>query len=149
MTYLLDVNVLIALAWPNHTQHAAAIDWFVAKGKASWATCPSTQSSFVRISSNQRILADARTPQVAFQVLERLVALPGHTFICDDIALVSAPEIKRKSLLGHNQIADAHLLALAIRHEVKLATFDRGIQQLLRDRSQAGCIELIESRKHE
>ena len=27
MVYLLDVNVLIALAWPNHVHHAAAHTW--------------------------------------------------------------------------------------------------------------------------
>ena len=34
-------------------------------------------------------------------------------------------------LLGHRQVTDAWLLALAIRHKVKLLTFDSGIRQLL------------------
>ena len=40
MTFLLDVNVLIALIDPAHIQHDAAHEWFAAYGQQSWATCP-------------------------------------------------------------------------------------------------------------
>ena len=39
MTALLDVNVLMALAWPNHVHHAPARSWFNARRKSGWATC--------------------------------------------------------------------------------------------------------------
>ena len=38
MTYLLDVNVLIALVDPAHVSHDAAHDWFDAEGARAWAT---------------------------------------------------------------------------------------------------------------
>ena len=47
VTALLDVNVLIALAWPNHVHHAAARDWFERHGQAGWATCTLTEAGFV------------------------------------------------------------------------------------------------------
>ena len=40
MTALLDVNVLIALAWPNHVHHVAARAWFEEHREEGWATCP-------------------------------------------------------------------------------------------------------------
>jgi predicted nucleic acid-binding protein len=40
---------------------------------------------------------------------------------------------------GHQQITDAYLVALAIRHRGKLATLDRGIVQL----APAGSVEVI------
>jgi len=45
---LLDVNVLLALAWPNHVHHPAAHRWFAENHREGWATCPLTQMGFVR-----------------------------------------------------------------------------------------------------
>jgi len=30
VSYLLDINVLLALAWPNHVHHGPALTWFAA-----------------------------------------------------------------------------------------------------------------------
>ena len=38
MTFLLDVNVLIALIDPYHDRHDDAHDWFAAQGRRAWAT---------------------------------------------------------------------------------------------------------------
>jgi len=45
-------------------------------------------------------------------------------------------------LVGFRQVTDAHLLTLAIRRGGRLATFDRGIVELLPKGSNA-CVELI------
>jgi hypothetical protein len=37
--YRLDVNLLIALAWPNHPQHARAHAWFAKERAKGWRTC--------------------------------------------------------------------------------------------------------------
>lgn len=37
----------------------------------------------------------------------------------------------RPKLLGHRQITDAHLLAVALRHGGQLATLDRGLTYLV------------------
>jgi uncharacterized protein len=42
VTFLLDINVLIALIDPAHVGHDAAHRWFEARGRESWATCPLT-----------------------------------------------------------------------------------------------------------
>ncbi|MDB6039699.1 MAG: hypothetical protein JWM99_3540 [Verrucomicrobiales bacterium] len=38
-TALLDTNVLLALAWPNHQHHAVAHRWFAKHTEQGWATC--------------------------------------------------------------------------------------------------------------
>ena len=129
-TLLLDVNVLIALAWPNHIHHAAALDWFEQVGRTGFATCPVTQSGFVRVSSNRRAIPDARSPGEAREVLRRITALPGHTFWPDDIEIASNGHIVWERLGIHDQVTDAHLLALTIRYGGRLATFDRGLVDL-------------------
>ncbi len=57
---LLDVNVLLALAWPNHQFHAAAIA--ALSSRARWATCALTQLGFIRLSSNPAAIATAKSP---------------------------------------------------------------------------------------
>ena len=131
MVSLLDVNLLIALAWPNHVHHGAALRWFERNREAGWATCPMTQSGFVRVSSNSRVLPQARTPREALELLRRIVALPDHVFWRDDIAIVASEHIDETRLVSHRQVTDAHLLAVALRHEGRIATLDRGIVQLV------------------
>ncbi len=130
MSTLLDVNVLVALAWPNHVHHRAATEWFLSEHARGWATCPLTQSGFVRVSSNRRVIPDARAPGEAIEVLRRLCGQQGHRFWADDIALSDCPEIDLTRLSGYRQVTDAHVLALAIRRGGRLLTFDRTIELL-------------------
>ncbi|HJR71911.1 MAG TPA: TA system VapC family ribonuclease toxin [Gammaproteobacteria bacterium] len=133
MTFLLDANLLIALAWPNHVHHAAAHDWFGSVGRQSWATCPLTQLAFVRISSNPRIIPDgAVSPRSALAALLQIVSRPGHEFWADDVAPAEAGVFSSLVLVGHRQVTDAYLLALCQRHGGVLATLDRGVAELAR-----------------
>jgi len=127
---LLDVNVLVALAWPNHVHHGAARAWFAASSAEGWATCPLTQTGFVRISSHARITPDARTPRQAIELLRRLTALPGHVFWEDDVSIARPDPLDPDRIVGHRQVTDAHLLALALRRAGRLVTFDRGVPQI-------------------
>jgi toxin-antitoxin system PIN domain toxin len=143
-TYLLDVNVLVALTWPNHVHHVDALTWFDRVGSASWATCPITQLGFVRVSANPTINRDAVRPAEAVAVLQRLTDLPGHQFWPDELPLAGAPTFNSLSLIGHRQVTDAYLLVLAEQHDGKLATFDRGVATLVADpRRRADRVELI------
>jgi len=121
------VNVLVALAWPNHIHHRQAVTWFVGIRDDGWATCPITESGFVRVSSNARVLPDARTPSEARTLLAALRTKGTHRFWEDDVSAVDDPSGVFATAVGHRQIADAHLLSLAIRRGGALATFDRGI----------------------
>ena len=58
---LLDVNVLLALAWPNHQFHSSARRWF-ADHEGAWCTCVVTQLGFVRLSSNPAFTDQAKLP---------------------------------------------------------------------------------------
>ncbi|MDO9124550.1 MAG: VapC toxin family PIN domain ribonuclease, partial [Deltaproteobacteria bacterium] len=51
-TYLLDVNLLLALSDPMHIHHELAHRWFAEKGHQAWATCPLTENGFIRIASH-------------------------------------------------------------------------------------------------
>jgi uncharacterized protein len=143
--YLLDVNVLIALAWPNHIHHPPALNWFLAKGFRAFRTCPITQVGFIRISSHPAFtkeLAVASDPAV---LLSRITAVPGHEFWPDDVNAAEA-FTKAPLLATHRQVTDYYLLALSVHRDGILATFDRGIRGLAK--SLPGRVELIQETPH-
>jgi toxin-antitoxin system PIN domain toxin len=125
--FLLDTNVLIALAWPEHVSHEKVGRWFVRHSPAGWATCPFTQAAFVRVLSNPAFSVDSLSPENALSVLESNLVLPGHRFWTDTISVPEALRSIDGRIKGHQQITDAYLVGLAIRHRGKLATLDKGI----------------------
>lgn len=131
MISLPDVNVLIALAWPNHVHHAAAWSWFNANREQGWATCPLTEAGFVRVSCNPSVVRHTVTPLDAIAVLERLTQLGSHSFWSLDRSIVHLPESIVARLQGYRQITDALLLATAMQREGQLATLDAGMEGLV------------------
>lgn len=133
MSALLDVNVLVALAWPNHVHHAAAVEWFRAHRAEGWATCPLTESGFLRVSTNRRAIPAAVTVAEALALLRAWRSQPGHEAWTDDAFLADAEEIDLARVVGHRQVTDGHLLVLALRHGGRLVTFDRAVVSLAPD----------------
>jgi len=137
--FLLDANVLIALAWPEHDFHERAGRWFARHSQSGWATCPFTQAALVRVLSNPAFSANALTPDGALGVLESNLNLPGHRFWPDSISFPDVLKNTGLRLTGHQQIADAYLVGLAIHHRGRLASFDKGIAAW----GTAAAVELI------
>ena len=132
MTDLLDVNLLISLAWPNHVHHAPARTWFTARNGEPWATTPVTEAGFVRVSSNPSAIPTAVTPGEARSLLSQIRGVEGHVFLPDDVELVVGGErVLAGRIVGYRQVTDAHLLTLARRHRVRLVTFDTAVATLL------------------
>lgn len=125
MTYLLDVNVLIALIDPAHVAHDDAHVWFSSKGNASWASCPITENGVVRILGNAKYPNSPGSPAVVAGIVEQLRALPGHSFWAEDFSLVGSDAIDASRILTSAQVTDTYLLALAKVRGGQLATFDR------------------------
>ncbi|OFW42869.1 MAG: hypothetical protein A3J29_02500 [Acidobacteria bacterium RIFCSPLOWO2_12_FULL_67_14b] len=136
-SYLLDTNLLIALLWPSHEQHELAVAWFARHRSRGWATCPITQAGFVRIVSNPAFSRDAVQPRDATQVLVANTAAKDHALWADDLAFAEAVAFAGVRLIGHQQVTDAYLLGLAIRHGGVLATLDRQIVVLTEPKTAA------------
>jgi toxin-antitoxin system PIN domain toxin len=129
--YLLDVNALIALAWPGHEAHERVQVWFARNASAGWATCPFTESAFVRILSNPAFSPRAVSPQDALRGLNISLRHPGHRFWAADIGFGEAVRRFRGRLIGHKQVTDAYLFGLALDKRGKLATLDESLAKLL------------------
>ena len=133
MVTLLDINVAVALAWPNHVHHAAAHRWFSRHARQGWATSSIVELGFVRVSSNARAIPAAVSPQEAAALLRRITALPHHHFWADDVRFAESRGVALSRVVGHQQVTDAHLVGLAVRHKGCLVTFDRAVRSLVPD----------------
>lgn len=131
MIGLPDVNVLVALAWPNHVHHERARAWFEESHRRGWATCPVTESGFVRVSSNRKVVPEARRPGEAILLLREMTSLRGHVFWADDTSIARSRWIAAERLVGHGQVTDAHLVALCLERKGRLVTFDGGVADVL------------------
>lgn len=133
---LLDVNALVALAWDSHVHHASIRRWFQEHGEQGWATCPVTESGFVRVSSNPRVLPAAISINDSLYVLSAMRSQGAHRFLTDDVSPLDE-DVPR--VHGYRQVTDARLLALAARNGLSLVTFDAGIPPL----AVQGAVELL------
>ena len=112
--WLLDVNVLLGCGWKSHADNPELLRWLLQVNQ--WATCPLTESGFMRISMTTAYLA---TFDDAQKSLATLRALRGHRFLTDDVAAALLPVLS-----SYKDTTDAHLVTLAKRHGLRLATLD-------------------------
>ncbi len=117
MTYLLDVNALVALAFAPHEFHSRMSSW-VGRQDPALATCSITELGFVRV------LAQAPAYGLAVaqvrELLLRLKRVSRFTFITDAHDVSHLPSWVRTS----KQTTDGHLLVLAKANSGVLATLD-------------------------
>jgi predicted nucleic acid-binding protein len=118
MTYLLDVNILLAAIWDNHPLHGRAFAGI--KGKRL-AVCPLAELGFIRISTHPKATINAPMNKTR-ELLRRFIHERDVSRIADDLpALESKP-------LRSDEVTDSYLAELALRHNVKLATMDARIK---------------------
>ena len=136
---LLDTNVLLALAWPNHQHHVPAHNWFAAQARKGWATCAVTQLGFIRLSSNPAYTANAVSPQEAAALLQKWTRLKGHRFWTSPAADDSTIYARA---IGHQQVNDAWLVEVARRNAGRLVTMDTRLPVHSRE---TGMVEVIKT----
>lgn len=127
MKFLLDVNVLVAWGWSDHSEHRRAAKWIgamTAKRNVSLFTSAIPELGFVRFSVQRA--AGRLTVEEAAETLEQMLKSLGrrHRFLADDLPSVTEwPEWCQSA----SKTTDAHLFTLAEKHHVQLATLDLGI----------------------
>ncbi|MBS1201225.1 MAG: hypothetical protein H6R27_1903 [Proteobacteria bacterium] len=126
MRALLDVNVLIALLDPDHVSHAAAMKWFSDNAQRGWASCPITQNGCIRILSHHGY-PNSVPPRVVIERLAEATASAVHEFWPDDVSLLDPHIADATRIHGPRQLTDLYLLALAVRRNACMVTFDGSI----------------------
>lgn len=130
MITLLDASVLIPLGDAGHEHEAAALRFFENEAvPGGWATCPLTENAFLRILSQPSYPRTLGSPTEARRILIRLLGSPGHQFWPDDVSLTDTRFFP--ALPASKRLTDLYLLALAVKHGGRLATFDASIDASL------------------
>jgi predicted nucleic acid-binding protein len=130
MTYLLDVNSLIAFGVLEHEFHRRVASWVAGlaqNGVPELATCSITELGFVRVLSQAERYRCSVTE--AKELLRTLKAgeTPLSTFISDGLDVSRLPQWVRHP----KQITDGHLVELARANDAQLATIDESIKRSL------------------
>ncbi len=124
---LLDVNVLVALFFPDHVHHDLAHDWFADHRHKGWATCPLTENGFIRVACQQPSDDVLVRPADVIAHFERFCRDKLHRPWTDSVSLTNAALFAPQFISGHRQLTDVYLLGLAKKMGGRLATFDRTI----------------------
>jgi toxin-antitoxin system PIN domain toxin len=117
VSYLLDVNTLIALLWAEHEHNDRARLWL--ETVKNFAVCPLTELGFVRISTQPSF---GVTVEQARKMLADWKAAKSPRFVpCDlEVLKTAAPKTGNKT-------TDYYLAALAEAHGMKLATLETNL----------------------
>ncbi|MCY4509441.1 MAG: VapC toxin family PIN domain ribonuclease [Acidobacteria bacterium] len=124
MTWLLDGNVLVALAIDSHVHHDRAHRWFGTLRQDGFATRLLTQGALLRV--HMRSAAD-RGATAAWRSLQAVADHPRHDWWDDALSFLDVPH---RHLQGSAQVTDAWLAELARRRGGRLATLDSGLARL-------------------
>jgi toxin-antitoxin system PIN domain toxin len=126
-SWLVDINVWLALAYDRHQHHMVARRWFEEADSDRFFFCRLTQIGFLRLLVNPAVMGrDVRTATEAWRLYDELAA---H----DQISFVFEPEpfergfrsLTRASRMSHRSWPDAYLGALARSLSYRVVSFDR------------------------
>lgn len=127
MRHLLDVNVWIALLDEAHAFHAQALA-FIQRRKLKIATCALVENGVIRVLN---LPGYSRLGPVGFEVvsakLNEICAGMDHEFWAGSVSLRTPGTVNWPRVLGHNQITDVYLLALAVANQGCLVTLDHRV----------------------
>jgi toxin-antitoxin system PIN domain toxin len=125
-TYLLDANALIALVVADHEHHDSALAWASTVDRV--AVCPIVEGALLRF-----LIRVGESQATASTILSALHSSPRCEFWEDAISYTA---VNLEHVVGHRQVSDSYLAALAVSRGCKLATFDQALANALPDYSQ-------------
>ena len=130
-SYLIDVNVWLALTWDQHPQHRPAARWYASLDDAALLFCRFTMLGLLRLLTNRQVMGDSTaTLAGALELYDRWM---------QDPRVELAPELRgtealfRQALVPQahqpatKAIADCYLVGFAEAAGAHLVTFDRGL----------------------
>ncbi|HEX8815925.1 MAG TPA: PIN domain-containing protein [Terriglobales bacterium] len=123
MTYLLDVNALVALGFMNHEFHDRVARWVRSQREHTLATCSITELGFARVLAQAPAYGFTVTQARALLLRMKEARAPRFVFIADQHDLSQLPAWVKTP----RQITDGHLAKLASANGAVLATLDEKI----------------------
>lgn len=73
------------------------------------------------------LVTSGQSINVGLEILQAIASLHRHSFLAESI---SYTVVDCGHVVGHRQVTDAYLIAMAKHHKMVLATFDRALANL-------------------
>lgn len=132
MSYLLDVNILIYAFRSDERQHGASLHWLsrALSDDEHIFVSAIVEVALLRITTNPRSSIIPARPADVFQFLSDLHALPNYSRLELEAGQYGRLEqLCQEMNLTGNDMNDAYLAALALEHDLTLATADKGFRR--------------------
>jgi toxin-antitoxin system PIN domain toxin len=137
-SFLIDINVWLAMTWDQHPQHASASHWYDSTQDEAFWFCRFTMLGFLRLLTNSQVMGDStRTISAALELYDewkqdrRIDLAPEPPGIEPLFRRVLA---KFANHAANKAIADSYLVAFAEAGGAHLVTFDRGLAHAAQSR---------------
>ena len=130
-SYLIDINVWLALTWDMHPQHRPASRWYGSLDDSALLFCRFTMLGFLRLLTNRQVMGDSTTTvSGALELYDRWRQDPRVELAAE---VRGTEALVREALAPHlrqpatKAIADCYLIGFAEAAGAGLVTFDRGL----------------------
>jgi toxin-antitoxin system PIN domain toxin len=129
---LCDINVLVYAMREDSPHHEVALRWLESAlaGDESFGWHPLMGASLLRIATNPRVFASPSAPERCLEFIEAIVAAPGTRRATEGEGFwaIFTQLILRYRVEGP-RISDLYWAALAIEHDARFCSADRGFGQ--------------------
>ncbi|MGD0774996.1 MAG: TA system VapC family ribonuclease toxin [Candidatus Solibacter sp.] len=130
-SFLIDINVWLALTWDLHPQHVPAARWYESVDDSALLFCRFTVLGFLRLLTNPQVMGDSTTTVAgALQLYDRWRQDPRVEMAAEPRGTEA---FFRHALAPHSvqtatkAIADCYLVGFAEAAGAHLVTLDRGL----------------------
>ena len=137
-SFLIDINVWLALTWDQHPQHVAASRWYSSIDNAVLLFCRFTMLGYLRLLTNRQVMGDSTaTLSGALEIYDRWRQDPRVELAAE---LRATEALFREAMAPHSNlpatkaIADCYLVGFAEAAHACLVTFDTGLASTARFR---------------
>ncbi|MGD0497784.1 MAG: TA system VapC family ribonuclease toxin [Bryobacteraceae bacterium] len=140
-SYLIDINVWLALTWDQHPQHAPAARWYASIDDAALLFCRFTMLGFLRLLTNRRVMGGSTMTLAG--------ALGLYDQWTQDPRVDLTPEPRGAETMfrqavapfalqpATKAVADCYLVGFAAAAGARVVTFDAGLAATARFREVA------------
>ena len=126
-----DLNVWLALAWPEHGHHHQAVQYWEQQAAEQVLFCTVTALGLVRLVCQPKLMGPAvKTAAEASALLQAFCRQPGVSLAaCDPRGWDVFHQLIGGGVLPVRLCTDAYLAAMAIANGWRLVSFDRDFER--------------------
>lgn len=129
-SYLVDVNIWLALVYDYHAHHELVLHWFETLPNQTALCCRIVQLALFRLLTNPSVMQSrVKAKSEAWRIWDQLLSDERVMFLAEpDDLEAEMRRLTKTQPAGHKQWMDAYLAAFAICSHLEIATVDQGFR---------------------